>query len=89
MVTGADRLRNPHPRELRAKGPAVPKSHASLEKAIVDQALHDPEFLAKLLADPMGFLKSLATWAGDPVLMAAGVRRRALVPRGRCQRLMH
>lgn len=42
------------------KGVPVSKSHKSLEKAIVDKAMREPEFLAKLLQDPRGFLQSLA-----------------------------
>ena len=36
------------------------KRHENLEKAIIDKAMKEPAFMASLLQDPRGFLKSLA-----------------------------
>ena len=36
------------------------KSFEMLEQAILDKAMKEPDFMAKLLKDPTGFLKGLA-----------------------------
>ena len=36
------------------------KVNPALERAIIERALIDPEFFARLAADPLGFLKGLA-----------------------------
>ena len=38
----------------------MPSSRDLLEKAIIAKAMKDPNFMANLLQDPMGFLKGLA-----------------------------
>ena len=44
------------------------RSREALEKAIIAKAMKEPEFLAQLLRDPMGFIKSLAGSALAPSL---------------------